>query len=154
MHDFKIEVLLKQWTFFPFAVFSFKSITKLHAFLLKGYNRSISQTETIIRFAFQASITVLCIACPCSLGLATPTAVMVGTGVGAQNGILIKGGEPLEMAHKVRYPRLKNCPILTGSGVSTEEHRILNYFHPVHNLSLFWHYPKGRGLRGVILVLL
>ncbi|KAK7154948.1 hypothetical protein R3I93_009787 [Phoxinus phoxinus] len=67
-----------------------------------GYEQNISRTDVIVRFAFQASITVLSIACPCSLGLATPTAVMVGTGVGAQNGILIKGGEPLEMAHKVR----------------------------------------------------
>ncbi|XP_030224112.1 copper-transporting ATPase 1 [Gadus morhua] len=67
-----------------------------------GYDKSISEAEAVVRFAFQASITVLCIACPCSLGLATPTAVMVGTGVGAQNGILIKGGEPLEMAHKIQ----------------------------------------------------
>ncbi len=52
-------------------------------------------------FALTIFITVLIIACPCALGIATPTAILVGTGLGAQNGILIKGGEALEVAKKI-----------------------------------------------------
>lgn len=54
-----------------------------------------------LEFAFSIGISILVISCPCALGLATPVAIMVGTGKGAENGILIKSGDALETAHAI-----------------------------------------------------
>ena len=84
-------------------------------------------------FALSVGIAVLVISCPCALGLATPVAIMVGTGKGAENGILIKSGEALEIAHNV------DTVVLDKTGTITEGKPVVTDIIPVSYTHLyFW----------------
>lgn len=88
---------------------------------------SINQAPSI--FALTIFVSVMVIACPCSLGLATPTAIMVGTGRGAELGILIKSGEALEKAHKI------NTIVFDKTGTLTSGKPVVTDIKPLNKYS-------------------
>jgi Cu2+-exporting ATPase len=88
--------------------------------LVSGIIWYFSGVDNALTHSLLAVVTVLIIACPCALGLATPTAIMVGIGKGADNGILIKDAESLEIAHKV------NTMVLDKTGTLTMGEPVVN----------------------------
>ena len=81
-----------------------------------------------LTYAVLNFVAVLIIACPCALGLATPTSIMVGTGKGAEAGVLIRGGEALETAHKIKAIVLDKTGTLTEGKPSVTDIAVFNGF--------------------------
>lgn len=113
-------------------------------------------TDTGVQLPVYIAITILIIACPCALGLATPTAVMVGTGKAARSGILIKDAQALEMAHKVKTIVFDKTGTLTRGmpsvtevlfGKSSDRDRVLSIAGAVEELS---EHPLSNAIAGFV----
>lgn len=94
-------------------------------------------------YALLNTVAVLIIACPCAMGLATPTAVMVGTGLGAERGILIKDAESLEIAHKVNTIVFDKTGTLTKGKPEVTDIIPLNKANPKNLLTIAASIEKG-----------
>ena len=109
------------WNFFPTQM---KQLAQIFSEFFPWVNLDLSPTG----MAIYAAIAVLVIACPCALGLATPTALMVGTGLGAENGILIRDGVAIQKLNEV------NLILFDKTGTLTNGKPIVKKVHQIYNI--------------------